>query len=147
MNADPSVVAEALRRGASGYLTKTCTASELVAAVRAVLRGEIYISKTVPEDAVRYPALISAGRDRENPLTKRQAAHRCSRLSALLLQNKQCGDRAIILFRGPGAFEDKDPHERIFFNGVLQFHGSLCFCGPLLEFPYPQSTSLFPRQR
>jgi len=32
MNPDPEVVAEAFRRGASGYLLKTCTTEELVAA-------------------------------------------------------------------------------------------------------------------
>jgi len=38
MNDDMEVAAEAFRRGASGYLLKTCAAAEMVTAVRAVLR-------------------------------------------------------------------------------------------------------------
>jgi DNA-binding NarL/FixJ family response regulator len=52
MNPDPEVVAEAFRRGASGYLLKTCACSELVSAVREVLRGKRYISPTLSRDSV-----------------------------------------------------------------------------------------------
>jgi DNA-binding NarL/FixJ family response regulator len=34
-------------RGASGYLVKTCAASEMVPAVREVLRGKTYVSATL----------------------------------------------------------------------------------------------------
>src|ERR1700691_956985 len=44
MNPDVEVAAEAFRRGASGYLLKTCAAAELVVAVREVLRGKTYMS-------------------------------------------------------------------------------------------------------
>src|SRR5271154_2359202 len=44
MNSDADVAAEAFRRGASGYLLKTCAASEMVLAVRAALRGKTYLS-------------------------------------------------------------------------------------------------------
>jgi DNA-binding NarL/FixJ family response regulator len=44
MNTDPEIALEAFRRGASGYLLKTCAASELVTAVREVLRGGTYLS-------------------------------------------------------------------------------------------------------
>src|SRR5882757_444120 len=46
MNPDPKLAAQAFRRGASGYLLKTCATSEMVAAVRAVLQGRSYISAT-----------------------------------------------------------------------------------------------------
>jgi len=49
MNTDPELAAEAFRRGASGYLLKTCAASELVTAVREVLRGKSYMSRTLPK--------------------------------------------------------------------------------------------------
>src|SRR5215467_14260727 len=52
MNRDTEVAAEAFRRGASGYLVKTCAASELVVAIRAVLRGNIYISGTLPKERI-----------------------------------------------------------------------------------------------
>jgi DNA-binding NarL/FixJ family response regulator len=54
MNGDPELAAEAFRRGASGYLLKTCAASELVVAVRDVLRGKSYMSRTLPKEAINY---------------------------------------------------------------------------------------------
>lgn len=54
MNGDPELAAEAFRRGASGYLLKTCAASELVIAVRDVLRGKLYMSRTLPKDTINY---------------------------------------------------------------------------------------------
>lgn len=52
MNPDPHVAAEAFRRGASGYLLKTCASSELVIAVREVLRGGSYVSRTLSRETV-----------------------------------------------------------------------------------------------
>ena len=52
MNPDADVAAEALARGASGYLLKTCAAAEMVFAVREVLRGKIYVSKALSRDAI-----------------------------------------------------------------------------------------------
>jgi DNA-binding NarL/FixJ family response regulator len=54
MNNDVELAAEAFRRHASGFLSKTCDASELVTAVRAVLRGESYMSRTICRDEVKY---------------------------------------------------------------------------------------------
>jgi DNA-binding NarL/FixJ family response regulator len=54
MNPDVEVAAEAFRRGASGYLLKTCTTSDLVLAVREVLRGKSYISKALPCDSINF---------------------------------------------------------------------------------------------
>jgi len=52
MNADPEIAAEAFARGASGYLLKTCASSEMVLAVREVLRGKTYLSRALSRDAV-----------------------------------------------------------------------------------------------
>ena len=49
MNTDPELALEAFDRGASGYLLKTCAASEMVLAVREVLRGKTYVSPTLKE--------------------------------------------------------------------------------------------------
>jgi DNA-binding NarL/FixJ family response regulator len=54
MNPDVEVAAEAFRRGASGYLLKTCAAAEMVLAVREVLRGKSYMSATLPREAVNF---------------------------------------------------------------------------------------------
>jgi DNA-binding NarL/FixJ family response regulator len=52
MNPDADVAAEAFTRGASGYLLKTCAAAEMVLAVRMVLRGKTYLSKSLSRDTI-----------------------------------------------------------------------------------------------
>jgi DNA-binding NarL/FixJ family response regulator len=54
MNTNIELAAEAFRRGASGYLLKTCAAAEMVTAVREVLRGKSYMSQTLCKDEVNY---------------------------------------------------------------------------------------------
>jgi DNA-binding NarL/FixJ family response regulator len=54
MNPDVEVAAEAFRCGATGYLLKTCAASEMVQAVRQVLRGKSYMSAALPRDTVNF---------------------------------------------------------------------------------------------
>ncbi len=54
MNHDADLAAEAFRRGASGYLLKTCAASELAIAVREVLRGKSYLSPTIAKETVDF---------------------------------------------------------------------------------------------
>lgn len=73
MNHDADLAAEAFRRGASGYLLKTCAASELVIAVREVLRGGSYLSPTISKDTVGF--LVRQDRkliDKADRLTPRQ---------------------------------------------------------------------------
>jgi DNA-binding NarL/FixJ family response regulator len=47
MNHDPEIAAEAFRVGASAFLVKTSAASELLHAIREVLRGGSYASPTI----------------------------------------------------------------------------------------------------
>jgi len=54
MNSDVEVAAEAFRRGASGYLLKTCAAVEMVLAVREVLRGKTYMSSALSRDTLNF---------------------------------------------------------------------------------------------
>jgi DNA-binding NarL/FixJ family response regulator len=54
MNHDADLAAEAFRRGASGYLLKTCAASELTVAVREVLRGKSYLSPVIAKETVDF---------------------------------------------------------------------------------------------
>jgi DNA-binding NarL/FixJ family response regulator len=54
MNPDTDVAAEAFRRGASGYLLKTCAAAEMGIAVREVLRGKTYISSVLSRDTINF---------------------------------------------------------------------------------------------
>ena len=73
MNSDPEVAAEAFRRGASAYLLKTCAATEIVSAVREVLRGRSYLSPGLSRDRVDFlrrqaKSLV----EEEQKLTERQ---------------------------------------------------------------------------
>ena len=52
MNADEDSVLKALRSGAAGYLVKTADPAELELAIRAVARGERFLSSSVSEHVV-----------------------------------------------------------------------------------------------
>ena len=71
MYEDAELAAEAFRRGASGYLPKTCAPSDLVSAVRKVLKGESYLSPKLSKDAVAL-LLRQRGSEDGNRLTVRQ---------------------------------------------------------------------------
>jgi len=93
MNRDADVAAEAFRRGASGYLLKTCAASELVVAVRQVLRGNSYLSPKIARDTVDFlvrtdKKLIDEGRK----LTERQRE-----VVQLLAEGKSMKELAAVL--------------------------------------------------
>jgi DNA-binding NarL/FixJ family response regulator len=70
MNPDAELTAEAFRRGASGYLLKTCAASEMVTCVREVLRGKTYMSSQIRKDRVDLQPMKLV--DEQEKLTKRQ---------------------------------------------------------------------------
>ena len=63
MHEDQEHVSTALRAGAAGYVAKTAAADELQQALRAVRRGEVFVSPRL------QPA---AARERQHPLTARQ---------------------------------------------------------------------------
>jgi DNA-binding NarL/FixJ family response regulator len=54
MNSDIELAAEAFRRRASGFVLKTCAASELLTALRVVLRGETYLSPSISKETVKF---------------------------------------------------------------------------------------------
>lgn len=54
MSTDIKVASEALRRGASGYLLKTCAPLELVTAVHDVLCGRTHISQSLCKSDIQY---------------------------------------------------------------------------------------------
>ena len=54
MHTDPALAAEAFRRGASGYLLKTSSASELIVAIRQVLNGRSYLSPAIAKETVDF---------------------------------------------------------------------------------------------
>jgi DNA-binding NarL/FixJ family response regulator len=73
MNQDADLAAEAFRCGASGYLLKTCAASELTTAVREVLKGKSYLSPAIAKDTVEFLLRQNEGTiDEGVQLTERQ---------------------------------------------------------------------------
>jgi DNA-binding NarL/FixJ family response regulator len=70
MNEDAALAAEALRFGASGYLLKRSAASELLTAIREVLRGRTYITPLVAAGVVG--SLLREGHAPNDLLTPRQ---------------------------------------------------------------------------
>jgi DNA-binding NarL/FixJ family response regulator len=52
MHNEPQYVAEAIRAGASGYVLKSCTFSELTIAIRQALKGYVYLTPSVHEHEV-----------------------------------------------------------------------------------------------
>ena len=57
-----NIVEEMLKAGAAGYLTKNCAAGELVAAIRIVGKGELYLSPEISSETMEgYLNLESKG--------------------------------------------------------------------------------------
>ena len=73
MHAGEEYVMQALRAGASGYLLKDAATSELELAVRAVARGETYLTPTISKRVIDdYLMRTTGSQGPVDQLTKRQ---------------------------------------------------------------------------
>jgi DNA-binding NarL/FixJ family response regulator len=70
MHAEPNLVAEALKAGASGYLLKTSAVEELETAIIEVLKGRTYVTSLIAKDV--FSLLIDTGTGESDRLTLRQ---------------------------------------------------------------------------
>jgi DNA-binding NarL/FixJ family response regulator len=70
MHADAELAAEALRAGASGFIVKYAPGTELIAAIRSVLRGKTYVTPDLAPEVMS--ALAEPGSSRGAKLTRRQ---------------------------------------------------------------------------
>ena len=70
MMEDPEIAAETIRLGACGYVLKRSAASELVSAIREVLRKRSYVTPLITGDVIEV--LQRAEPDRHRDLTTRQ---------------------------------------------------------------------------
>ena len=93
MNANPTLAAEAFRRGASGYVLKTCAAAELVLAVREVLKGRSYLSPAIVKETV--DALLH--QDRESIEEGQRLSERQREVLQLLTEGKSMKEVAYVL--------------------------------------------------
>ena len=58
MHSQSSTVARALRNGANGYVLKESAGPELLAAIEAVMAGEVYLSKRIEPNRAKIEALL-----------------------------------------------------------------------------------------
>lgn len=72
VNHDPCLIAEAFRRGASGYLLKTAAASELVTAIHHVLQGKTYLSSSLVTSVPGLLRELEESNSLRNNLSDRQ---------------------------------------------------------------------------
>jgi DNA-binding NarL/FixJ family response regulator len=72
MYTDPELALEAFDRGAAGYLLKTCAVTDLLTAVREVLRGKNYLSPSLEKAVASLRREQKKVANEEEPLTERQ---------------------------------------------------------------------------
>jgi DNA-binding NarL/FixJ family response regulator len=75
MYSDETLVRQALRNGAKGYLLKRSVTEELLLAIRAAVRGEIYLSPAISQSVVSGFLALRTDTDESNPhsrLTSRE---------------------------------------------------------------------------
>jgi DNA-binding NarL/FixJ family response regulator len=96
MNQDHDMAAEAFRLGANGYLLKTSAASELVDAIRAVIRGGSYVTPLMTQDVVGSITHHFKNLKSTNHLTQRQ-----KEVLQLLTEGRSMKEVAFILNISP----------------------------------------------
>jgi len=103
-NRDPQIAAAAFRSGASGYLLKDSAASELIAAIRMVLKGERYTSPALrhgdADDADARPGARPDADSAVRPLTLRERE-----VLQLLAEGKSMKEAGAILDISPRTVE------------------------------------------
>jgi DNA-binding NarL/FixJ family response regulator len=72
VHGDDEFICRAIRLGAAGYLLKNSDRSELELAVRAIARGEAWLSPAVSRKAMATHGTVAAAKQSSNPLTSRQ---------------------------------------------------------------------------
>ena len=96
MNADADMAGEAFRLGASAYLLKNSAASELLHAVRQVMRGGFYVTSLMTKDMDGSFVQNFKRRKRTNHLTPRQ-----KEVLQLLAEGSSMKEAAFILNVSP----------------------------------------------
>jgi DNA-binding NarL/FixJ family response regulator len=93
MNNNPILTAEAFRRGASGYLLKTCAASELIVSIREVLKGRSYLSPAIAKETLD----VLLQRDRASVEERQRLSERQREVLQLLTEGKSMKEAAYVL--------------------------------------------------
>jgi|ERR1044071_233266 DNA-binding NarL/FixJ family response regulator len=96
MNHDPDMAADAFRLGASAFLVKNSAATELVRAIREVVRGGSYVSPVMTKDMVGSVVQNFKRMKQARPLTLRQ-----QEVLQLLAEGRSMKEAAFILNVSP----------------------------------------------
>jgi DNA-binding NarL/FixJ family response regulator len=98
MHGEDSYVTEAFRNGASGYVLKGSPLSELTEAIRAVMKGEKYLSNELSEDLLSSAEVAEAETgDRYHTLTERE--REVLQLTAEGYTSREIGEKLYISHR------------------------------------------------
>jgi DNA-binding NarL/FixJ family response regulator len=97
MHSDDSYILEALALGASAYVLKGESATELIEAVREVIRGRRYLSPSLSQQLLDAATGDGVVRDRYDTLTDRE--REVLQLSAEGLTSREVGERLFISHR------------------------------------------------
>lgn len=93
MHGDATYVTEAFRAGAAGYVLKRSTATELLQAIRAVLRGQLYLSPMLAKDML--DPLLHSKRSMSTP--QKQLTIRQREVLQLVAEGRSLKEIATIL--------------------------------------------------
>jgi len=129
MNQDPDMASEAFRLGASAYLLKTSAASELIRALREVLRGGTYVTPLMTEGMVGSFVQNFKRRKSTNHLTLRQ-----KEVLQLLAEGRSMKEAAFIL--------NVSPRTVAFHKYAMMDHLNIKSSAELIE--YAMRSSLAP---
>lgn len=94
---EPGIVADAFRRGASGYVLKQSGAEEFLTAIRRVMRGESHLSSLVARETIEHLLRQPKHNPAEKQITRRQAE-----ILQLLAEGKSMKEVACLLEITPG---------------------------------------------
>jgi DNA-binding NarL/FixJ family response regulator len=129
MNQDPDMASEAFRLGASAYLLKTSAGSELIRALREVMRGGTYITPMMTEGMVGSFIQNFKRRKSAHQLTLRQ-----KEVLQLLAEGRSMKEAAFIL--------DVSPRTVAFHKYTMMDHLNIRSSAELIE--YAMKSALVP---
>jgi DNA-binding NarL/FixJ family response regulator len=95
MHGDPGHVAQALRAGVAGYLLKDAAVEELPVLLRAVARGETYLSPAISKQVVA--GFLQRGTDLASPLGDDRLTPRQREILQLIAEGKSSKEVAHVL--------------------------------------------------